>query len=191
MMAGEIQLATGFAEPGSRYELNRVRTRAIADGDLFSLSGQKSVVFNAGAADHIIVSARTSGGDADEQGITLFAVPAQAPGLSIVSYKLNDDHYAADVSLANVRVGIEQMLGERDNGYVLLEEVVDQASVMACAEAVGAMEAVMQMTLEYLHTREQFGRTLGSNQALQFRMVEAHYALEESRSMLAGALAGA
>ena len=186
---GRLQLALAFAEPRSRYDLARVATTAQGDGSSgFELSGEKSVVLNGDRADQIIVSARTSGEAGDEGGISLFLVPRSANGLTMTSYRLNDDHRAADVRLRRVSVSPEQVIGKTGDGFVLLEEVIDLATVAVCAEAVGAMEAVMEMTVEYLNTREQFGRAIGRNQALQFRMVEMHYALEESCSMVAGAV---
>ena len=150
-------LAVAFAEPESRYELERVKTRATAGDDGgFVLNGQKSVVLNAGAADKIVVTARTSGDDADQTGISLFLVPADAAGLSVTTYRLNDETSAGDVSLKDVHVPASALLGEFDQGFELLEEAVDFATVAACAEAVGAMEAIMTMTADYLKTREQF-----------------------------------
>ncbi|MCB1741399.1 MAG: acyl-CoA dehydrogenase family protein [Gammaproteobacteria bacterium] len=187
--AGTLQLAVAFAERGARYELSWVETSARADSDgAFVLNGAKSVVLNGQSADHVIVSARTRGATADADGITLLCVPTATPGVRMVGYRLNDQHPAADITFDDVRVDSSRVIDEVDAGLDLLEAVVDQACVIACAEAIGAMEAVMRMTLEYLNTREQFGRALGRNQALQFRMVELQYALEESRSMVAGAL---
>lgn len=188
IMAGECQLAVGFAEPGSRYDLNRVTTSARKSGDGFVLNGKKTVVLNAAAADHLIVSARTSGADDEERGISLFLVSRDAPGVSTVGYRLNDGHRAGDVSLTNVEVGADALIGDLDGGLELLEAVIDEATIAVSAEAVGAMETIMEMTGEYLKTREQFGRPIAKSQVLQFRMVEMHYALEESRSMVIGAL---
>jgi alkylation response protein AidB-like acyl-CoA dehydrogenase len=189
VLEGREQLAVAFAEVDSRFDLNRVKTRAqpAANGG-YVLTGAKSVVVNAPAADHIIVSARTSGDDARDSGISLFVVPADAVGVTITGYRLNDDVMAGDVKLANVHVTADDLLGRVDGGLELLEVAVDRAIVASCAEAVGAMEAVMDMTAEYIKTREQFGRPIGRNQVLQFRMVDMHFALEESRSMVAAAL---
>ena len=186
---GSTQLAVAFAEPESRYDLERISTRAESNGaDGYTLNGRKSVVINATAADRIIVSARTQGDPADVQGVTLFMVPADAPGVSVSGYRLNDETQAGDVTFQDVRVDAQTIVGEPGKGFDLLEAAIDFATVAACAEAVGAMEAVMQMTTEYLNTREQFGRAIGKNQALQFRMVDLHYLLEASRSMLVAAM---
>jgi len=186
---GTSQLAVAFAEPDSRFDLERVSTQAQSTGDgAFVLNGRKSVVVNATGAQTIIVSARTAGGAGDLQGITLFLVPADTAGISISGYRLNDDTKAGDITFQDVKVPEAAVLGEPGQGFELLEEAIDFSTVAACAEAVGAMETVMTMTTEYLNTREQFGRAIGKNQALQFRMVDLHYLLEESRSMLVAAM---
>lgn len=188
MMSGDTQFAVAVAEPASRYELARVTTTATRQGDGFILSGKKSVVLNAASANYIIVAARTSGDVASERGITLFLIPVDTPGVRVAGFRLNDGHHAGDVTLANVKLEANHVLGEVDQGFDLLEASVDKATVVACAEALGAMDMVMEMTAEYLQTRVQFGRPISTNQALKFRMVDMHYALEEARSLTAGAI---
>ncbi|MEM7408136.1 MAG: acyl-CoA dehydrogenase [Pseudomonadota bacterium] len=188
MMAGDLQLAVALAEPGARYELQRVQTEARAADGGYRLSGRKAVVLNGSAAHEIVVVARTSGSVDEERGLTLFVVPADADGVRITGYRLNDGQRAADIELTQVAVGADRVLGDVDAGFELLDGAVDRATVAACAEALGAMDAVMDMTAEYLKTREQFGRPLSANQALKFRMVDLHFAVEESRSMTQGAL---
>lgn len=190
LMQGQLQLAVALAEPGSRYDLNRVTTRAVrqTDGTLI-IDGAKAVVLNALSADYLVIPARTAGADDAEGGITLFLVPSTAPGVQVSSYRLNDGQHGGDVQLRGVHMTTDGILGEVDGGFELLDWAVDRATVAACAEAVGAMDQVMEMTIEYLRTREQFGSPIGTNQALKFRMVEMHYALEESRSMVSGAIA--
>lgn len=189
IMEGRTQVAVALAEPDSRYELQRVATTAKGSGDDFVLNGRKSVVTNAPGADLLIIPARTLGDVADEGGITLFGVPANSAGVNISAYRLNDDHYAGDVTLNDVVVSSSHVLGEVGGGLDLLERAVDKAAICSCAEAVGAMEQIMDLTAEYLKTRVQFGKPISTNQALKFIMVELYYLLEESRSLVAGAVA--
>jgi alkylation response protein AidB-like acyl-CoA dehydrogenase len=188
IMEGRKQIAVALAEPDSRYELQRVATTARSSGDEFVLNGRKSVVTNAPGADLVIVPARTLGEVADEGGITLFCVPTSADGVTVKGYRLNDDHHAGDVTLKDVVVPNTHVLGEVGGGLDLLERAVDKATIFSCAEAVGAMEQIMDLTAEYLKTRVQFGKPISTNQALKFIMVELYYLLEESRSLVAGAV---
>jgi alkylation response protein AidB-like acyl-CoA dehydrogenase len=189
IMEGRTQVAVALAEPDSRYELQRVATMARSSGEDFILNGRKAVVTNAAGADLLIIPARTLGEVADEGGITLFGVPAKAAGVTISAYRLNDDHHAGDVTLNDVAVSRSHVFGEVGGALDLLERAVDKATICNCAEAVGAMEQIMDMTAEYLKTRVQFGKPISTNQALKFIMVELYYLLEESRSLVAGAVA--
>lgn len=188
LVGGELQLAFAFAEPQARYDLEDTLTRASRQGETYVLNGRKSVVVNAPEADFIIVSARTAGEQRDTNGLSLFLVPRETPGLTISRYRLNDDHWAGDISLDGVEVNSDALLGTENDAWDLIESVVDAAIVASCAEALGAMDKIMEMAKEYLNTREQFGKLIGKNQALQFRMVEMFYQVEESRSMLAWAV---
>ena len=135
-------------------------------------------------AERVVVSARTTGASRDPLGVSLFVVERDAPGFEAFGYRTNDDHEAADVSLNEVELPAQALLGELGQALPVIEDVLDAATVALAAEGLGAMDQVMEITSEYLKTREQFGRAIGKNQALQFRMVEMFYALEESRSML-------
>ena len=189
IVSGQRQIAVAFSEPSNRFHLDRMATRATSsDGSSFRISGNKSVVLNASSADVIIVATRTSGADGEERGISLFLVRADSPGITMTPYRLNDGTHAADVAFRDVHATNEDLIGRLDEGFEPLDSAVDYACVATAAEAVGAMEVIMEMTTEYLKTREQFGRLIGRNQALQFRMVDMHFALEESRSMVAAAV---
>ena len=184
LIGGELQASLAFVEPQSRYNIANVQTSATPDGDDWILSGNKSVVFNAGNADLLIVPARTSGAQSDETGITLFAVDTAAEGVSLRAYKTVDGHQAADVSLADVRVANNNLLGERDAGFAVLDAVVDDATLAVCAEAVGIMRILTEKTVEYSKNRVQFGVPIGSFQALQHRMVDMFTACEQTYSLL-------
>ena len=184
LAAGELQVAFGFAERQSRYELASVETRAEPDGgDGFRLTGTKSVVFNAPAADVIAVSARTAGGPRDREGITVFALDADAPGLEVRAYRTMDGLRAGEVDLDGVRAGPGDVLGRAGEGLAVTEEAVNAGIVAACAEASGIMARMHRDTIEYLKHREQFGTALSNFQALQHRLVDMFMACELSRSM--------
>ena len=183
LAAGELQVAFGFAERQSRYELASVETRAEPDGDGFRLTGTKSVVFNAPAADVIAVSARTAGGLRDREGITVFALDADAPGLEVHAYRTMDGLRAGEVDLDGVRAGPGDVLGRAGEGISVVEGTVNAGIAAACAEASGIMGRMHRDTVEYLKHREQFGTALSGFQALQHRLVDMFMACELSRSM--------
>ena len=184
LIAGEIQATLAFLEPQSRYELHDVQTTATRDGERWRLAGVKGVVPHGGSADLVIVPARTSGDPKSRQGITLFAVPGDSERMQRRSYPTVDGHRAAEVVLDNVRLGDEAVLGEIDNGYAVLDAVIDEATLAVCAEAVGIMRAMTDKTVEYSKSRIQFGVPIGSFQALQHRMVDMLTACEQSYSLL-------
>ena len=184
LIAGELHAALAFAEPQARYDLSNIATTATREGDGFVLSGRKCMVLNGGAANILLVPARTSGEQNDDAGITLFIVPAESDGVSRRSYPTVDALQAADISLDNVNVPADAVLGDIDQGYAALRDVVDEATLAVSAEAVGIMQAMHDKTLEYSKNRSQFGVPIGSFQALQHRMVDTMTACEQSRSLL-------
>ncbi|MGE0154143.1 MAG: acyl-CoA dehydrogenase family protein [Reyranellaceae bacterium] len=184
LIEGRKQMALAFAERQSRYNLADVATTAKKDGAGYVLSGHKGVVFNGPAADHIVVAARTAGGQRDAKGITLFVVDKNAKGLSRRDYPTQDALRASEIALDKVAVGADAVLGTVDDGLALLEEVIDRATVAACAEAVGCMDALNAATHEYIKTRKQFGVPIGKFQVLQHRMVDMFTHAQESRSMV-------
>ena len=134
-------------------------------------------------ADKLIVTARVGGSQRDRDGIGVFLVDAKAAGMSRRGYPTQDGLRAAEVTLTGVRVGSESVLGELGAGLPLIERVVDEAIAALCAEAVGAMAVMHELTVDYLKTRRQFGREIGSFQVLQHRAVDMLVALEQARSM--------
>lgn len=176
--------AFAYLERQSRFEMADVKTTAADQGDNVVLNGEKVVVFNGASADHLIVSARTSGDQSDESGISLFLVPTSASGVSVTSYRLMDGQVVANITLDNVEVPAANLVGERDNGYAVMDAVVMEANVALAAEAVGIMGQLNSKTLEYTKTREQFGVAIGSFQALQHRMVDTFMCYEQTKSML-------
>ncbi|MCV6623306.1 MAG: acyl-CoA dehydrogenase family protein [Cellvibrionaceae bacterium] len=184
IMAGQQQWAFAYTEADSRYCLHKVSCQAEKAGDGFKLNGQKSVVFNGAAADHFVVLARTSGDSADENGLSLFHVDANAEGVSRKAYKLQDGSNAAEVSFNNVALAADSVLGEEGNALASVEAVIDQATLAVCAEAVGAMGVSLEKTVEYTKTRVQFGVPISKFQALQHRMADMFVEHQQAKSML-------
>ena len=184
---GELLLTLGYTERTSRFEPRHVTTRAERSGKDWTLRGEKWLVPDGAAADRIVVSARTSGEVTDRDGITLFLVDRAAAGVTIAPQQLVDGRGAATVSLEGVRAGEGSVLGEVDRGGDLLETVLDRATAGLCAEMVGSMLAVFEMTLEYLKTREQFGTKIGTFQALKHRAALVYTETELARSAAHGA----
>jgi alkylation response protein AidB-like acyl-CoA dehydrogenase len=184
IVAGELQAALAYAEPHSRYDIADIRTTASADGDGWVLSGSKGVVFNGGNADLLIVPARTAGSQNDADGITLFAVRADADGLRVRSYPTVDGQQAAEISLDKVAVDEASVIGEVGKGFAALDAAIDDATLAVCAEAVGIMQVMTDKTVQYSKDRMQFGVPIGSFQALQHRMVDMFTDCEQSYSLL-------
>ena len=185
---GSRRLALVALERDGRYDLQHVATTLRQGADGLRIDGLKSVVLDAPSADTLIVSARECGDVGSLAGIRLLLVDAKAPGVSMTSYRTIDGRRCADVRFDSVRVKADDAIA--GDGYRALDEVVDHGIAALCAEAVGAMAALLDITVAYLKTRRQFGQPIGSFQALQHRAVEMLSALEQSRSMAYVAAAG-
>ena len=157
----------------------RPRRRATA----WVIDGEKFVVLNGEAADTLIVTARTKGGQRDANGIGVFLVPAGAKGITKKGYPTQDGLHAADITFTGVEVGADAAIGDPENALPLIERVVDEARTALCSEAVGLMDESLKATVEYLKTRKQFGVPIGSFQTLQHRAADMFVALEQARSM--------
>jgi pimeloyl-CoA dehydrogenase small subunit len=180
---GDLLLAFAHAERQSRYDLACITAAARRDGGDYVLDGAKSLVIHGDCADKLIVSARLAGAHRDRDGLGLFVVDADAAGVSRRAYPTVDGLRAAEVTLSSVRVGADQILGEPGRAFPVIAQVVDAAIAALAAEAVGAMAAVHEMTVEYVKTRKQFGAPIGSFQVLQHRAADMLIALEQARSM--------
>jgi alkylation response protein AidB-like acyl-CoA dehydrogenase len=180
---GSLTLALALTEPASGYELSRVATRARRAGDDWILEGAKSVVLGGGSASQMIVPARVSGAEADPAGIGLFLIEGTAAGLERRRYATQDGHNAADLRLTGVRCPRDAVIGDPESGYATLQAVVEEGMAALCAEAIGAMDRLLALTLDFLKTRQQFGQPLGQFQALQHRAVDMFVTLEQARSM--------
>jgi len=182
-MAGTAVVTLADAEPDGRFDLAAVSTRAERTAVGFRLTGEKSHALDGAEADWFVVPARTSGEGAEEAGITLFLVARDAPGLAVHAVRAMDHRRNASLSLDGVEVSAGAVIGEVGQGFGLARHAVDLAIVARLAEAVGAMEAAYEQTLQHLKTRKQFGQAIGSFQALQHRAVDMAIACEEARSM--------
>jgi alkylation response protein AidB-like acyl-CoA dehydrogenase len=189
IIAGESIVALAHDELRAHYTLPHVETRAGSTGSEWTLNGAKSVVQNGEHADAFIVSARVSGDIEDESGISLFIVPAGTPGVAVRGYPTIDGGRAAEVTLQDVKLPADALLGAAGDGYASLETAVGAGIVALCAEALGAMDEAKKATLEYLRTRQQFGVPIGSFQALQHRMASMLLEIEQARSAVINAAA--
>jgi alkylation response protein AidB-like acyl-CoA dehydrogenase len=181
---GSRQLTLAYAEQQARFDLHDVTTTARADGDGFIINGSKSMVANAETATQIIVSARTSGGQIDQNGISLFLIDADAEGVKRDNFPTVDGLRASEVTLKDVRVSAANLLGDLDAGFSILNAAANDAILALSAEAIGAMEVLYKDTVDYTQEREQFDHPLSDFQVLQHRMVEMFMEYEQCKSLL-------
>ena len=172
-----------YAEPQGRYNLADLVTTAKKDGAGYTINGYKAVVLGAPWAQKLIVTARTSGGQRDRDGVSVFIVDKNAPGVSTRDYPTVDGRRASEITFENVKVGADALIGAEGKGLPLVEKVTDQAIAALSAEAVGCMGELNKATVEYCKTRKQFGVPIGKFQVLQHRMVDMFMAYEQSVSM--------
>jgi len=183
MAVGGRIAAVAHFEPGTRYDSRRVDTRARRAGEGYRLDGRKSVVVHAGLADTLLVSARTRGDGGDPEGVSLFLVPRTLPGVKLVEYANVDGQRAADVHLEEACLPEASRLGAEGGALAAIETAFDHGLAALCAEAVGIMQSLINATIEYLRTRQQFGQSIGRFQALQHRVADMVVHLEQARSM--------
>lgn len=179
---GEMVTAFAWAEPGMRYNVADISLAAARQGDGWRLDGGKSVVIGAPWATHIIVAARTQGRKGDVSGLSLFLVKRGAEGLKSFDYPTMDGRRASDLIFDDSRVAGNCLIGTEGEACALIEEAIDQAIAASCAEAVGAMQRMLDDTIAYTGERRQFGRPLADFQVLQHRMVDMFMRLEMARS---------
>jgi pimeloyl-CoA dehydrogenase small subunit len=177
---GSLRLALAHGERQARYDLNDVITTATKTGSGWQLDGAKSVVVHGDSADKLIVSARVAGERHDPDGIGLFLLDSKAGGVARRAYPMRDGTHAADIALSGVEA---EALGEPGAGLSVIERVTEAAIAATSAEAVGTMETMLNMTVDYMKTRVQFGKPIGENQALQHRATEMMIAMEQGRSL--------
>jgi alkylation response protein AidB-like acyl-CoA dehydrogenase len=184
VIAGTKLGAFAFVEPQARFNLADTVTTAVQSGDGYTLNGFKGVVLGGPSADFFIIPARTAGEQRDTKGITLFLVDSNTVGLSRRDYATVDGLRASELTIDNVSVAASAVVGAQDNGYELIERVIDMGIMAVSAEAVGAMEVLYKTTVDYCKTREQFGQPIGKFKVLQHRMVDMFVEHEQTKSLL-------
>jgi alkylation response protein AidB-like acyl-CoA dehydrogenase len=180
---GSAIFTLAHSEAAARFMLTHVETQAVQDGPHWRINGEKTLVLNGDAATHLIISTRVRGGRADTDGIQLFVVDAGSPGITRRAYPLHDGTRAAEVTLVDVSCDDTARLGTAESGAALVEHMVQTAIAALAAEAVGAMHGALDVTVQYLKTRQQFGTVIGKFQALQHKAADMLIALEQARSM--------
>ena len=183
IIAGEAITAFAWSEPGVRTNAADVATKAKRDGEGWRLTGRKAVVVGAPWATHLLVTARTAGGQRDYDGISLFLIDPKANGLAMRDYATVDGRRAAEIALDDVMVGPEALLGDDGGALPHVETVLDEARAALCAEALGVMSELQRQTVDYVGQRKQFGVPIGKFQVLQHRLVDMFMAHEQSVSM--------
>jgi pimeloyl-CoA dehydrogenase small subunit len=183
IIGGETVWAFAYAEPQGRYNLADLTTTAKKDGSGYVINGYKAVVLGAPWAQKLIVTARTSGGQRDRDGVSVFIVDKSAAGVSTRDYPTVDGRRASEITFENVKVDADALIGAEGKGLPLVEKITDQAIAALSAEAIGCMKELNTATVEYCKTRKQFGVPIGKFQVLQHRMVDMFMAYEQSVSM--------
>ncbi|AYV49193.1 acyl-CoA dehydrogenase [Caulobacter flavus] len=181
-------VATLAIDEHAHHNPARIALTATTSGEGWALNGTKTFVLDGEAADLLIVAARTGGQSGDTDGITLFLVPGDAPGVTRTHLSLADSRGAARIAFDGVTVGADAVLGETDKGWAILEPVLDRAYAGLAAEMLGTASAAFEITLDYLKTRTQFGQVIGTFQALQHRAAKWFTDLETTRSCVEAAL---
>ena len=183
IIGGNAIIGFAHAEPQGRYNLANLRTNAKKDSAGYVLSGHKSVVYAAPWATHLLVTARTGGSQSERDGISLFLVEANTPGIVRRDYPTVDGFRASEVYFENASIPADAMLGEEGGALPVIERIVDEATVAVCAEACGVTQKLHEATLEYTQQREQFGQPISRFQVLQHRMVDMMMEVEQAKSM--------
>ena len=183
LVAGESVFAVAIDET-AKHRPQRITTRAEKSGNGFRLSGAKSFVIQGPSSDMIVVAARTSGADDDDEGITLFAVPKDAAGMEQKPVRLVDSSMASHLRLANVELDGDAVIGEVDGGRDILNAMLAAGRLGAAAEGVGVARGAMDMTIDYLKQRKQFGKLIGEFQGLQHRASHLYSEVEIARAVV-------
>ena len=184
LIEGSLQITLAYAEEQSRFDINDVATAAREESGNFIINGKKSMVLNAESADKLVVVTRTSGSQVDENGISLFLIDAGSKGIEKENFPTVDGLRASEITFQDVKVPSENLIGELDKGFEILQAVVNDAILALAAEAVGAMEVLYKDTVEYTQQREQFDHPLSDFQVLQHKMVDMFMEYEQCKSLL-------
>ena len=177
LVTGARRFTLCLTEPGSRYRWDAPSTRAVAVDNGWTISGEKSAVLDTQAETWLICPAMT------DDGLGMFVIPPGAPGLTLETRSTPDGRTASDIRMDDVRLDATAALGDPAGNHAILLEVTDRAIAAICSEAVGAMERLLELTVDYLATRQQFGVAIGSFQALQHRAADMMMEVEQARSI--------
>jgi alkylation response protein AidB-like acyl-CoA dehydrogenase len=181
LIAGDSVFAVAIDE-GPKHRPERIATRAEKSGNGFRLTGRKDFVVHGASADMLVVAARTSGADDDAEGVTLFAVPKDAGGMTHEAVRLVDSSMATHTAFEGVELDGDAVIGEVDGGRAILQRVLLAGRVGAAAEGVGVARGAMDMTVGYLKQRKQFAKLIGEFQALQHRAAHLYSEVEIARA---------
>ena len=165
--SGQLLMTLALTEASATYEPWGIETTATREGDSFRINGQKLFVSDAHVADVILIAARTTQSDDPAQGITLFFVNSNTPGLTVTQLSTISSDRQCEIALDNVTVPAEAVLGEVDGGWPIIQRALHRATAGKCVEMLGGADAVVEMTVEYAKQRTQFGRPVGTFQAVQ------------------------
>ncbi len=187
---GRALAALAAYELQGRHDAFDIVTQARKRQDgTWQIEGAKTLVLGGGSADVLLVLARTDGERRDRHGLTLFAMPASTRGIGIHALPTYDGRQTATVALRRVSVADDARIGAVDDAWPLVQGAIDRATVMACADAVGAMARAFELTREYVVTRRQFGRVLSANQVVRHRLVDLYVSIEQARAITEAAAA--
>lgn len=181
-------LAALAVDEGPKHRPLRTSMQAVRSGNGFRLSGAKALVVDGHVADLLIVAARTAGSAGERDGLTLFLVDPGSKGLAVERTVTVDSHNAARIQFDNVEVDADGVLGEVDQGFALLDGVLDIGRGAVASEMVGLSEEVFGRTVTYLKERRQFGKAIGEFQALQHRAAQLYIDIEITRAAVLKAL---
>ncbi|HVN02483.1 MAG TPA: acyl-CoA dehydrogenase [Caulobacteraceae bacterium] len=183
IVAGDVLAAFAFAEPHARYDWRDLKTAARRNGSGWVLDGRKAVVMGAPWATHLVVTARSAGAPNDEAGVSAFWIDKAAPGVSTRDYETIDGQRASEIAFEGVSLPADALIGAEGEAWPLVEQVIDEATVAVCAEALGVLRRCHEMTVAYTKERKQFGQPLSAFQVLRHRMVDMYIQLEQAISM--------
>ena len=185
VVVGEAIVAVGCMENEATYDPAAIATRAETSNGGYQLSGRKVMVLDAPHADWLIIPARTAGEGSDREGVSLFLIAANAPGIQREDYTLLDGASASTITLKSVAATHENLICAEGDGSAILDQVLDEAAAAVCAEACGLMQAMLDQTVTYTQERQQFGKPIADNQVLKHRMVDMLVAVKQANNLLA------
>jgi alkylation response protein AidB-like acyl-CoA dehydrogenase len=167
VVRGETVLTWAFTEQDPRFLPETIQTRAVADGDHFVINGTKLFVDNFGAADHCLVACRTAPASADDSGLSLFLVDTRGPGISQIPLVTLAKDKQSEVRFQDVRVPRANLIGELHRGGAAIDRMLERATVLLCAQMLGATRKDAEMAIDYAKYRVAFGQPIGAFQSIQ------------------------